>query len=95
MAEWYGSEVVRTPRRRKANRAPLARWWLALVAGAALSVGVGAQPVSATPLWKIIFAGHGSSHSDATQDLSSGACPGSSDHTTVESTFIWIVTWNT
>ncbi len=93
IAEWYGSEMVRTPRRKSADRAPLARWWLALVAGAALSVGVGAQPVSATPLWKIIFTGHGSSKSDATEDLSSAACPGSSVHTTVESTFIWIVTW--
>jgi hypothetical protein len=96
-AQWYLSEMVltgrRSSRRGGAGRAPLARWWLALVASAALSVGVGAQPVSATPLWKIIFTGHGSSKSDATEDLSSGACPDSTVKTTIESTFIWIVTW--
>ena len=100
MARWYRSEMVLTRRRSNADRvaegvrqAPLARWWLALVAGAALSVGVGAQPVSATPLWKIIFNGHGSSKSDATETFSSAACPDSTVHTTIESTFIWIVTW--
>jgi hypothetical protein len=94
MAAWYGSDMALTPRRRSTGKAPLARWWLTLVAGAALLVGVDAQSVSATPLWTVNFTGHGSSMSDATEDLSSGACPGSTDHTTVESTFSWTVTWH-
>ena len=62
-----------------------------LVAGAALSVGVDAQPVSATPLWTINYTGHGSSSSDATLTVT-GACP-STDHTTIRSAFHWSVTW--
>jgi hypothetical protein len=64
---------------------------LALVAGAALYVGVDAQPVSATPLWTINYTGHGTSSSDATLTID-GGCP-STDHTTVKSQFHWSVSW--
>lgn len=66
---------------------------LALIAGAALLVGVDSQPVSgATPLYTINFTGHGSSQSDATL-TADGACP-TTDHTTVKSAFHWSVSWS-
>jgi len=60
-------------------------------AGAALVIGVGAQPVSATALWTVNFTGHGTSQSDATL-TSDGVCP-TTDHSTVKSAFHWSVTW--
>jgi hypothetical protein len=83
--------MVLTPHLRSTRRAHLARCWLTLVAAAALSVTIDAQPVSATPLWTINYTGHGSSASDATLTID-GACP-STDHTTVKSAFHWSVTW--
>jgi hypothetical protein len=88
MAAWYVSAMGVPRHRRSGSRA---RWLLALAAGTALFVGVGASPVSATPLWTINFTGHGSSDSDAT--LTTGGECHASDHSTVKSAFHWSVSW--
>jgi hypothetical protein len=66
---------------------------MALVLLSAVTAGVVSQPVSAaTPLYTIVFTGHGSSQSDATL-TSDGACP-FTDNTTVKSAFHWSVAWS-
>jgi hypothetical protein len=84
-------ELTRRRGSRRGGRAYLARWWLALVAGTALSVAINAPPVGATPLWTIVYTGHGTSSSEATLTID-GGCP-STDHTSVKSTFHWSVSW--